>query len=268
MSLRTYCHDAVQVVAYCPEDRMAELPDEIVALHRRLNAEIRPLRTLDRWARPYPHGNKILAALDDRGSDLSLWLDTDIVFLAPFSLHDYAIADQLTCAAATSNNWESASIWENIYEACGLPLPDLRINLQRRRKKHTFLPYFNAGMIGYPERLPDGRRFADIWYDLALRIDELETLQGLQRPYLDQMALPPAMFASGLSWKPMSETDQYIMGARVRGKPLPDGVRAFHYRHPGLLAELGLAPVVREIMAPFATEAEMRVLLTDAAWFY
>lgn len=123
----------------------------------------------------------------------------------------------------------------------------------RRRKKHTYLPYFNAGMIGFPERSFQGKRFAEIWYETALIIDEIEGLHK-RRPYLDQMSLPPTIQKAGLTWRRLEEVDQYILGGRIRGKPLPDlPIKAIHYRHPQFLQEIG---EIARAMAPVREYAD------------
>lgn len=267
-SIRKYCAEPVDVIGYCPEEAMGDLPPAVTEFHHRMDAEIRPLKTAGMWKTPYPHGNKMLAALAERDTPLGYWLDTDVVFIRPFSAAEYAMDGQITCSPAASIAWGGDPEWDRIYAHLGMDLPDYRINLLRRRKKHTFVPYFSAGMIGFPEVLPSGQRFGELWYDLGLKIDEMDSLNGKQRPYLDQMSLPTAIQASGLAWNELDEPHQYILGGRIRGKPLPDyDITAIHYRRPELLSEVGRTEFLRGMMSEFLSEDEMRALLIDPFWF-
>lgn len=241
-SIRKYIGPEVKVFGYCPEHRMAEIPQAVTNLHHSLGAEIRPLRTEDRWDQPYPHGNKMLAALDDRGTDQSVFLDTDIYFTAPVSIDAYSSPNEIICSPAASMSWGGEEEWAKIYSAFGLPLPQERMELLRRRGKHKYLPYFSSGLIGFPEYTPDGRRFAEIWYETARTIDRIPDL-AKKRPYLDQMSLPIAMRQSGLPWRNLAENLHFILGGKLRGRPLPDlDIRAVHYRIIPVLAEVGLVP--------------------------
>jgi hypothetical protein len=233
-----------------------------------MNADLRSIETNGMWKTPYPHGNKIIAALAKRDTVFSLWMDTDIVFVRPFSSWEYVVDGRISCSPATPINWGGDEEWKKIYAQLGMKTPDYRINLLRRRKKHTFLPYFNAGIIGFRDILPNGQRFGDLWYNVARRVDEMDFLSGQQRPYLDQMSLPPAIEASGCDWLEIEETHQYILGGRIRGKPLPDhDITAIHYRWPEFLREVNRTEMIRSVMAEFISEDDMRDMLTDPNWF-
>lgn len=266
-SIRKYFAADVKLIGYCPSDKLGEIPDAIWELHAQNGAEIRGFDTQDRWASPYPHGNKILAALDDRGTDYSLFLDTDIVFIAPVESDEYLSAGQVCASPATTISWGGDEEWEIIYNHLGLKVPTERINLSRRRKRLTYLPYFNAGMIGFPELTSDGRRFADVWYDIALKIDDLSGIPE-KRPYLDQMSLPPAIQASGMTWRRIEDDNQFILGGRIRGKPLPrETIKAIHYRYPEFLAEINQTKPAREILQAHCRNLDLRDLLLDEHWF-
>lgn len=267
VTLRKYVKEDVKVIGYCPQDQLAEIPQSIRDIHAQLGAEIRGFRTADRWETPYPHGNKLLAALDDRGTEFSLFLDSDIVFVQPVSIYDYVGRDVVCASAATTIGWGGDEEWARIYGHLDMPIPETRINLSRRRKRFTFMPYFNAGMIGFPERLADGRRFAELWYDIARKVDTIPDLDA-RRPYLDQIALPAAIQASGLSWRSIDEDRQYILGGRIRGKPLPrTTIAAIHYRYPEFLSEIGESAASVALLQNLIGDADIRDLLTDPNWF-
>ena len=62
-SIRTHFGPDVAAIGYCPEHRMAELHPSIFKAHEIMGAEIRPMKTEGMWDEPYPHGNKIISAL-------------------------------------------------------------------------------------------------------------------------------------------------------------------------------------------------------------
>lgn len=69
----------------------AIIPRSLARLLDEANVAVReiPGLTPDPWSRPYPIGNKLLAAADCRGEGVSVFIDTDVVFcdtvdFAPF----------------------------------------------------------------------------------------------------------------------------------------------------------------------------------------
>ncbi|TMV53644.1 hypothetical protein FGG78_39085, partial [Thioclava sp. BHET1] len=118
-------------------------------------------------------------------------------------------------------------------------------------------PYFSAGFVVFPEDGGAQGRFPDVWYDTARQIDRIEALDH-RRPYLDQMSLPVAIRRAGLTWNALSEEQHYILGGKIKGKPLPAEreIFAVHYRNRGNLRDLGLhkqsrSQLVQQIGVPF-----------------
>lgn len=244
-SIRRYFPPEVKAIGYCPEHRMAELHPAVIKAHDMMGAEIRPMRTEGMWDTPYPHGNKIIAAMQRRDGAFSAFVDSDVLFLRPNSTANLCQAGQVSVSVAASMVWAEQSIWDTIYGTFDMPIPEQRIRLMRQSGRPV-IPYFSAGLVVFPEAPGPGGRFPEIWYDTARQLDRVESLDK-RRPYLDQMTLPVAIQRAGLGWNILPEEQHYILGGRLRGTPLPEGREIFtvHYRQLAVLKEAGLYKVAQ-----------------------
>jgi len=247
-SIRENFGPDVAAVGYCPEHRMKELHPGVLRAHEMLGAEVRPMRTEGMWDEPYPHGNKIVATLQPRDSDYSAFVDSDVLFLQPNTPEALVGAGQVSCSAAASMRWGEQSVWERIYGTFDMPVPTERIRLMRRTRQDV-VPYFSAGLVGFPEQAGPQGRFPDVWYDTARKLDRDTGLEH-RRPYLDQMTLPVAIRRAGLAWRELPEEQHFILGGMLRGKPLPKDRKIYtvHYRNTKVLREVGLEDVGRAMM--------------------
>ena len=91
------------------EEIVGEITDEYdaaaVEVLRRLNCEIRPIETEGRFDPPYPHGNKILAALDPKDTDYAAFLDSDMLVIAPCGVEELVRAGAVGVVPSTSMRW-------------------------------------------------------------------------------------------------------------------------------------------------------------------
>ena len=93
-------------------------------------------------------------------------------------------------------------------------MPADRIQLSRNRTT-LFVPYFNVGMVLFPEApLPHGRSFAEAWYDTAMEIDH-DVRVANKRPWLDQIALPVTLKRYGLDYLLSDEAFNYSASYRI-----------------------------------------------------
>lgn len=247
-SIRKYFPADVQAVGYCPEHRMGDLHPAVFKAHAMMGAEIRPMRTLGMWDEPYPHGNKIIAAMQPRDSDYSAFVDSDVLFLEPNSADNLVRPGHVSCSVAASMVWAEQSLWDRIYPVFGMAVPTERVRLMRQKRRDV-VPYFSAGLVAFPEDGGAAGRFPDVWYDTARRLDR-ETDIANRRPYLDQMTLPLAIRRAGLDWNILPEEQHFILGGRLRGKPLPKERKIYtvHYRNNDILKETGLITSARQIL--------------------
>lgn len=258
-SIRTQFPDTVRAIGYCPAHRIDELHPGVLRAHEIMGAEIRPMETRHLWETPYPHGNKIAACLQPRQGDFAVFVDSDVLFLRPNDPANLCRAGQVSCTPAASLIWAGDEIWGPIYDAFGLPVPEERIHLMRRSAEPR-IPYYSSGLVGFPEG-----SFPQVWYETSRVIDALDDIPH-RRPYLDQLSLPVAIARAGLAWHRLPEEQHYILGGRIRGEPLPDDreIFAIHYRHTGILKELGLHGLARGNVQRLTGEKYVRRLAPGA----
>lgn len=194
-SIRKYFPDSVKPVGYCPEHKMHQLHPAVLKAHEMLGAEVRPMKVRDMWATPYPHGNKIVAALQPRDTEFPAFLDSDIMFLQPNHPGNLVRPGHVSCSAAAWMGWTDQSIRDRIYQVFDMPVPEERIQLMRNRG--GVIPYFSSGLVVFPKGEGPGGRFADVWYKTARILDRQPDIPRL-RPYLDQLTLPIAIQRAGL----------------------------------------------------------------------
>ena len=259
-SIRTHFPKSVACVGYVPEHRMDEVHPSVFKAHDIMGAAIRPMKTEGMWEEPYPHGNKIIAAMQPRDSLYSAFVDSDVLFLKDNTVANLAKPDHVSCSMAASMVWAEQSIWDDIYGAFNMPIPKERMTLMRRTRTPV-IPYFSAGFVIFPEK--DGKmgRFPDVWYETAREIDKIKTLEK-RRPYLDQMSLPVAIQRAGLKWNVLPEEQHYILGRMMRGKPLPEDrdIYTIHYRSHAILREVGKMKYARQMLADHTGEQYVRRL--------
>ena len=247
-SVREQFSEDVACIGYVPEHRMNEVHPSVFKAHEMMGAEIRPMKTEGMWREPYPHGNKIIAAMQPRESEFSAFVDSDVLFIRPNRIANLVQAGHVSCSVAASMYWAQKDLWDLIYGAFDMEVPEERVYLMRQNKRPK-VPYFSSGFVLFPEEEGPQGRFADVWYETACRIDEIDALEK-RRPYLDQMSLPVAIRRAGLTWNPLVEEQHYILGGMLRGEPLPEDREVFtvHYRKPAILKEVGLHHPARKML--------------------
>ena len=143
------------------------------------------------WGAPYPQGNKILAAAAPRECAVSVFLDTDTVLAEPV---DFAAELGTAEVAAVVSDYRASAgdeaDWAEYYGAFGLDLPPERVRLLGGRSLLS-LPYYNAGVVIFRERAPDGRPtgFGPAWLEAALQF-ERQVRRPHDRANIDQFTLP------------------------------------------------------------------------------
>jgi hypothetical protein len=250
--LRQQFGKTVALVGYCPDDKIATVSKDVLAVLAKLECEVRPFKVASRFSPDYPHGNKILATLEPRDTEFSAFFDSDILCLRPNAVENIIKDGHVSLTPAASMVWGNGKTWNMIYETCGMPLPEARVKLTRQKGDRQRLPYFSSGLFSFPEqhRNAQGQSFPEVWMDVAQTIDRNDSIPG-KRPYLDQISLPLAIQKSGLAWNLLPEEQHFILGGSLRGEPLPDGREIFtvHYRKWEILKEVGLAKHGKRMLA-------------------
>ncbi|AHM04403.1 hypothetical protein roselon_02052 [Roseibacterium elongatum DSM 19469] len=238
-SIRSHLDPEITLVGYCPAQKIDRLDPAVVTALDRMRCEIRPMQTEGMFDPPYPHGNKLVACLQPRETDWGGFLDSDILVVAGHDIRRLFAPDHVTCTVATSIGWAPDWLWDTVYDACGMPVPEDRVYLSRK-PRDPVPPYFNSGIVIFPEgyRSANGQSFAETWMEVAQTVDAVDSLAPFCRPYLDQITLPVAMKRAGLGWNELAQKDHFILGGRMRHSAVPIdemGITTVHYRNWGLL---------------------------------
>ena len=250
-SVREAFGDKVSMVGYCPAHRMSELSGDVLRVLGRMGCEVRSMVTEGVFDPPYPHGNKMISAIQPRDSEYSCFLDSDILFLRPNDPANLIKSGHVSLTPAASMGWAGQDIWPIIYSTAGVEVPVERIRLMNQNKGRDRMPYFSSGLFAFPERHrnAEGLTFPEVWMQVAAAI-EAEPAIPAKRPYLDQMTLPLAIRKAGLDWHILPKEQHYILGGRKRGEPLPQDreIFAVHYRQWEIIREYGLSRLAKTML--------------------
>lgn len=208
----------VALIAYVSPRSADSLTEVTRALYAQCGVQIQPLPTSEAvWAKPYPHGNKILACAAQRSSDRSLFIDTDTVCLGALTGLDLAEPDAVAVVPEGLPTWgKDVEKWQRAYDFFDLPLPSDRVTLTRGRQIE-YLPYFNGGFIGFSDlpRPDTGKNFGQAWLQTAIDFDHRCPIKG-KRPWLDQITLPLAMKRFGFSYQVLHELWNFSISDRLK----------------------------------------------------
>ncbi len=262
-SIRSHFPDKTKAIGYCPEHRYGELHPAVHRAHKLMGAEIRTFSTKDRFDPGYPHGNKILASLEKRDSEYSMFVDSDVLFIRDNSPENLVMPGRVSCSMAASMLWADQSVWHDIYGGLGMEIPQERYKLMRR-SKGAVIPYFSSGLVVFPEDDTGEGRFPDVWYETAQIVDKIEGLEKT-RPYLDQMTLPAAIRRAGLDWNILPEEQHFILGGKLRDQPLPDDrdIYTIHYRNAKNLKNVGHMKTARDHLQKHTGKKYVRRLVDE-----
>jgi hypothetical protein len=250
-SIREAFGDQVGMVGYCPSHRITELDPDVIGVLARMGCPVQAMDTLGRFDPPYPHGNKMIAAMQPRDSEFSCFLDSDILFLRPNDPSNLMHDGHVSLTPAASMGWAGQGVWDVIYRTANQEIPEQRIRLMNQNKGKDRMPYFSSGLFVFPEqhRNSEGLRFPEVWMQVAAILDAEPEIPS-KRPYLDQMSLPLAIRRAGLDWHILPKEQHYILGGRKRGEPLPQDREIFtvHYRNWDIVKEHGLTRLAKTML--------------------
>ncbi len=248
-SVRAFVRDRdFEIIAYCPEDRVDGLEDITKTWLKKFDVDIRPLDTTSNYDPAYPHGNKILACAEPRQSDYCLFMDTDMFFVRPTNLGHLFAAGVFFAARETNARWAGAPhLWDRLYAQNA---PNAPRDLAVFRNGRVAPSYYNAGFFGFDDRplaQYGQKRFGEVWKAISYRIDA-DTEISEKRPFLDQISLPVAVGASGLT--PTELSADYNTHIRFEPEAGPD-VRVLHYHsnmHGNLLRKSQYIGILNQLL--------------------
>src|SRR5262249_26284584 len=160
-------------------------------------------------------------------ADVRIFLDTDILCLRPFDGAPQFAAPFCAKPADVDTFAAEDAVWELIYGSQDLSLPTERIRSTVSRQ--LMLPYFNAGFVA----VHSDAALASPWARICREIDADPRI-GNKRPWLDQIALPVAARALGLSYALLDDRFNYPVHL---GRIAPCSLPYFaHYHRPRFVA--------------------------------
>ena len=245
-SIRAHMPPEVVLIGYCPAHRWADMHPAAVEVLRRLRCEIRPIETAGRFDPPYPHGNKILAALAPKQTDFAAFLDSDMLMVHPCTVGELVRPNAVGVVPTVQG--PDPSVWLMLHGIFGMQMPSAGDAITSDDHDQ---PGFDTGLIVIDEahRSADGRRFAELWMDTAQAIDAAPGIDN-RRLYLDQMSLPIAIRRAGMDRATLDERYNYSIGGILRGKPMPQNTPTIvHYRKREILREAGLDTLADQLLA-------------------
>lgn len=185
-SWRYHFADKVSLHAFIEAKELSQLPEESKEKLYSLGVKIRPMHVEGVFASKYPHGNKILASMQEFDSDRIIFCDSDVYIHRHFDLNSLC-QGVVSAVPAGAKTWgdKKGESWEYLYrQYLGIDVPD-SILLENNRES---APYYNAGLISFKS----DSGFAKNWFDISRLIDNDDNVAN-KRPWLDQIALPLAI---------------------------------------------------------------------------
>lgn len=254
----------IKLIAYTSPEYRPQISLATQAIFEACNVELRDLPPPPQWKNNYPHGNKIVAACDNRSTSHSLFLDTDMVCMS--SLAEFIALPDQKCAAAPEGRrtWGPLDRWKRAYAHFGMEMPEERIRLLRARRAE-YVPYFNAGFVAFSEAPnPESqKRFAEHWLETALDFDHNCSIAN-KRPWLDQITLPLTLARFSYDISILSEHFNYSLSNRPDYLETPDAA-ILHYHRFRFLAQVPQWANIKEQMrdtVPTAHHAELEEYLS------
>lgn len=237
-TMLAFVRDRYRIHVYCRTELIGKLSGELRSFLDRHGLQLKGIE--NPFSDHYPNGNKVVACTQKRPEPFTIFLDTDTAFVRPCSYQRILSPDHVVLVPAGIASWgQDVKNWERVYDVVGLPMPIARTFLGNGK---YYLPYFNAGFVAYPT----DSAFANTWLDAALKIDADDAIAD-KRPWLDQIALPAAIFKSGLL--PL-EVDRIWNHGINNDSKFARNVNLVHYHHSKYLQqhelEGMLSAVVRE----------------------
>jgi hypothetical protein len=224
-SLRDSSRGDHQLIAAVPtpEARWGRPRADAVRFLRELGVDIVPI--VNEIDASYPIGNKVSCLLIEVAGDVTVFVDSDMLCLQPFSRLPELEAD--FCAKPADaytfrKDNEQHRQWEKIYGSFDLPVPAAR--MIATESGELMPPYFNAGFIAVRRGVELGKA----WVACCRKIDANDEIAN-KRPWLDQIALPVAVAQLGLDYQCLDERFNYPCHKRAIDPHRPPFFAHYHW---------------------------------------
>ena len=204
----------------------------------------------------YPIANKIGCLSVPTVAEKLILLDSDMLLMRPWEDEArFGIAFNARPAAAPSFT-NRQDDWDAVYAAC--KTRPLRGHMRTIYTDELIAPYFNSGFVAVPAQV----RFGDVWLDCCRRIDAAGGIPN-KRPYLDQIALSPAVSRLGMEWDNLPDSFNYPINLKTIDASHPPLICHYHDTLT-LMREPAAVEVVKSLAAEFGQLRQ--ILNADANW--
>jgi hypothetical protein len=203
----------------------------------------------------YPIGNKLSAIGVETDADFTVFLDSDILCLSPFSPQKEFCA-QYCVKPADRFTYNNSEAWEELYRIFDLPLPVEKI--KATESNENMWPYYNAGVIS----VKNGMEFSRLWAKCCQKIFDCDDIPD-KLPWLDQLGLPIVMKL--LNQSPFELTEKLNYPAHIKPMHSSDYPHLCHYHFPFVIArEPRLMRAVHDILMAYPKIE--KTLKKDISW--
>jgi hypothetical protein len=239
------CTDDYRLLSYCSRDKIRSLREETIKFHCRHNIPIIPLDTEGAFPKRYDIGSKILAACQTRSGRYAILMDTDTMLVSNTGFSNLERRDAiLAFPSHTKELGYSIDDWRGLYDKFGLKLPRLKFKIDFGDTVELGIPYFNAGLIIFPQNVPNVT-FGANWLEVTKAVQNSSHVTA-QGPWVDQIALPVSVSMTGLMMRPLDRT--YNFPVEEEGKLIRSDVKIIHYHHGKNLHHCSVAGFVECIV--------------------
>lgn len=237
-----------------PADVWGQISAPVLSFFAKLG--VRTVNVANEFGAAYPIANKLGCLSIQTTADKLIFLDTDMLAMAPWD-DDNRFSIPLNARPASISSFSADDRhWQTVYAACeARPLPG---KVRTTYTNQLIRPYFNSAFVAVPAHID----FGNAWLDCCRRIDRLPDIPH-QRPHLDQIALSPAISRLGLEYDCLDERFNHP----INYKPLDETRLPFlcHYHDtPTLAREPAAVSLTRNLIGQHPDLSA--ILRADSAW--
>ena len=224
-SILALCTDDYNLVAYRSQHKIGKLRHETISFHERHGIPLVAINTEGPFLHRYDIGAKIVATNQRRIGKFGVLLDADTMLVSNTSFAAVAWPRSVVAFPSIAQLLPSIEDWARIFGIVGLSVPPLRFTHSRANSYELRIPYFNAGVVIFPE--PDaGHDLGASWIEVTRNVWP-HIREPAHCPLIDPIALPIAAFSAGLSIQPLDRA--YNFPVEQKGKVFNQDVRLIHY---------------------------------------
>lgn len=189
-SIRDSFPEETKMIAYCRNERLDALDDNVIEALRRMRCEVEGFDVGDREANFDSDYDALIAAKKKRDTTHSLYLSRDMMFFQKVSLDTFTHPNGVVAP-------EKSKIPEEIAAFRGMSFKGLGAN------GHIDLstPLTGTGIVAFPEqpKIKNGKRFSEIWASVAYSMRLHPQIDKLTE-YVDRIALQVAINLHDMEW--------------------------------------------------------------------